>query len=73
MKYRYIGPCLIPSQGAIGDAGPAAGCDDADSLESGAWIFQPDGEDSVYYVDPERDIEPITAQSAAGQVSGHQG
>ena len=60
-RYEYIGDCQIPAPGSQGEASPAPGHDDPESCQYGAWMFQPDGEDGAYYVDPVRDLREIRA------------
>lgn len=60
-KYEYIGDCQKPSPGSVGEAWPAEGCDDPESCQYGAWLFQPDGDQDAYYIDPVRDIREIRA------------
>lgn len=59
MRCIYIGssnPHHIPAPKSRGNAAPAAGCHLAGSVEQGAWLFQPDGDENAYYVDPQRDL-----------------
>lgn len=45
-----------PEPGSSGVAWPAFGFDDPESAEQGAYLFQADGDENAYYVDPERDL-----------------
>jgi hypothetical protein len=59
MRCIYIGSMSQhhnPAPNSRGNAAPASGCHIEGSAEEGAWIFQPDGDESAYYVDPLRDL-----------------
>ena len=53
---RYIAETATadstPARNAEGLAWPAGGYADPESCEQGAYLFQPFGDESAYYVDP---------------------
>lgn len=55
-RFEYIGTCAVPAPGSQGEAWPAPGHDDPESCQYGAYMFQPDGDEHAYYVDPETDL-----------------
>lgn len=55
-RATYIGACAVPAPGSAGDAFPASGHDDPESVECGAYLFQPDGCEDAFYVDPVTDL-----------------
>jgi len=60
MRAEYIGwdPAL---KGRIGNCAPASGHDDPESIEEGAYFFQADGDEDAAYVDPETDLQILSA------------
>lgn len=52
----HAADCQFPPSGSQGFAWPAGGFDDPESAEHGAYLFQPDGDDSAYYCDPITDL-----------------
>lgn len=58
-RYRYVGDAGTPKVGTLGTAAPAAGHDNPESCAYGAYLFKPDGEEYVYYVDPQVDLERL--------------
>lgn len=55
-RAQYVGNCVVPGPGTIGAAWPADGHDDPESCQYEAYLFQPDGDENAYYVDPVRDL-----------------
>jgi hypothetical protein len=56
MKATYVGNCMIPGAGTHGEAFPASGHNHSDSVEQGAYLFVPDGQEDAFYVDPNTDL-----------------
>lgn len=59
-RAKYIGDCQVPAPGSVGTCCPASGHDDPESCEEGAYLFQPDGDENAYYVDPQRDLQMLS-------------
>lgn len=59
-RATYVGGDRTDSQfprwGSMGLAWAASGFDDPESIEFGAYLFQPDGCRNAYYCDPKKDL-----------------